>query len=251
MAKDSLVSSHVTVVYCLLAGGLALLSACTKTLDTTPIENEIRDNIIKQGGLSLKAVACPKNVPVEAGKSFECVGELESGDRFAIPAKQTDASGKVEWDVPNAKGLLNLVKLEVIFQETLKAKEGKAFAIECGKGYKPVKPGESFECQIEKPVAKPTEATKSAKADQNSKTSQKTVSLKQVKPPNPPETILVTIDPDNNVNWQQVVSVVSDKPAAAQPSSSNSASKTTAIPTSSARANLSEDTQKDVEERFD
>lgn len=249
MAKDSLISSHATVVYCLIAGSL-VLSACSRTLDTAPIENEIRDNIIKQGGLSLKSVVCPKNIPLEVGKSFECVGELESGDRFAIAAKQTDAPGKVEWDVPNAKGLLNLVKLEAIFQETLQT-EGKTLAIECGKGYKPVKPGESFECQIEKPVAKTIEAATSAKAAQNSKPPQKPASLKQIKPPKPPETILVTIDPDNNVNWRQVVSVVSDKPVAVKASNSSSVNKTTAIPASSARSNLTEETQKDVEERFD
>lgn len=243
--------------YCLLTGTLALLTACTQTLDTSSLETEIRDNIIKQGGLSLKAVICPPNLPVSAGESFECVGELETGDLFAIPTKQADQPGKFEWDVPNTRGLLNLVKLETLFQDTLKTKEGKTFTIECGSGYRAVKPGESFECQIKALVAKSAKpATQTARAAGKPEP-QKAANSQSMKPGVPPEVILVTIDPDNNVNWQQVVSVVSDKPVASkavgnQTTGSDSDSDATpATAASPARTNLSSETQKDLEERFD
>lgn len=256
MAENSGIGRWSTGRCCLLAGALALLTACTQTLDTSSLETEIRDTIIKQGGLSLKTVICPPNLPVSAGESFECVGELETGELFAIPTKQAEQPGKFEWDVPNTKGLLNLVKLETLFQDTLKTKEGKSFTIDCGIGYKAVKPGESFECQLKSPVAKSVKtATQTAKA--TGKPEPEATNSQSVKPGNPPEVILVTIDPDNNVNWQQVVSVVSDKPVASKEpgnqttggdSDSNATPATTASP---ARTNLSSETQKDLEERFD
>lgn len=257
MAENSVFGRSFMGRYGFLAGTLALLTACTQTLDTSSLETEIRDNIIKQGGLSLKAVICPSNLPLSAGESFECVGELESGDLFAIPTRQAEQPGKFEWDVPNTRGLLNLVKLETLFQDTLQTKEGKSFAIDCGSGYKAVKPGESFECQLKSLVAKSAKtATQTARATGKPEPA-KAANSQPAKPGTPPETILVTIDPDNNVNWQQVVSVVSDKPVASKAtgnqatgsdSESNATSATTAA---SARTNLSTETQKDLEERFD
>ncbi len=237
----------------LVAVGLVALSGCAKSLDVDSLQTNIRENVIRQGGLSLKTVTCPKNVPLETGRAFDCVGELDSGELFAIPAKQTDATGKVEWDVPHTKGLLNLVKLESLFQETLQASEGKKLAIECGQGYRAVKPGESFECQIKQPVG---QSTGKDTQGRTTKLPAKDTGSQQVKPTEPAKTILVTIDPENNVNWRQVVSVVSDKPVASQSSNvvasaSQSASNPAPMSASSTRENLSEDVQKDLEERFD
>ncbi len=234
----------------LVVVGLVALPACSKLLEVGSLETEIRESVIRQGGLSLKTVTCPKDVPLEAGRAVDCVGELDSGELFAIPARQTDAPGKVEWDVPNTKGLLNLVKLETLFQETLQTNAGKSLTIECGQGYRSVKPGESFECQIKPSGSKQLTNRSTAQKSQSAKPEIKGKTARKPGSVQPAESILVTIDPENNVNWREVISVVSSQPTlkAGTDSSIPTALQRIASP---ARANLSEETAKDVEERFD
>ncbi len=165
------------------------LSACTKTLDTTRLESDIQQTVIRQGGISLKAVICPKNVALAAGKGFDCVGTLDSGDLLAISVNQADDKGTTTWDVPNTKGLLNLTKLESLFQQTIR-QEGQVVTIDCGQGYRSVQPGDRFECKVGKVLDKPANTQKSTE--------------KKSSKPKQPETIVVTVDPQNNVNWQQV-----------------------------------------------
>lgn len=180
----------------LLSFGVLLLTACSKTLDQDRVAQSIQQDIIKQGGVSLKMVTCPKNVKPESGQAFECIGETDTGYTFTIPVKQQDAQGTVLWDVPNAKGLLNLAKFETIVQQSVQSEIGSRPLIRCGGTYKAVKPGQTFECAIEvKPTPKPKADAKTQAA------TLKTVSLK----PSKPDTILVKIDTENNINWQRVI----------------------------------------------
>jgi hypothetical protein len=178
------------------------LSACTKTLDTTKLESDIQQTVIRQGGLSLKTVACPKDVAMAAGKSFDCVGTLESGDLLAISVNQSDDKGTTTWDLPNTKGLLNLAKLGALFQQTIQ-QEGQVLIIDCGRGYRSVKPGDRFECKVSKI------AEKAAKAQR--------LTEKKLENPKQPETIVVTIDPQSNVNWQQVFPAPTGADSSAKP----------------------------------
>ncbi|MBD2329260.1 DUF4333 domain-containing protein [Alkalinema sp. FACHB-956] len=210
-----------------------LVSSCTKKLDTTKLEGEIQQQVTQQGGSSLKTVTCPKNIELLAEKGFECVGKLESGELFAIPIKQTDGQGTTTWEVSNTQGLLNLAQLESLFQETLQ-REGQSLKIDCGEGYRSVKPGDRFECK----VAKSTQETAQAERPETSdvaKMAQATTGNQPKNPVNPkigktqvPETIVVTIDPQNNVNWQQVlpastVQVASARLSGAEAKSANAA----------------------------
>ena len=207
----------------LLVFGVLLLAACSKTLDDDRVAQSIQQDVIKQGGISLKTVTCPKNVKPEAGQSFECIGETDTGYTFTIPVKQQDAQGNLLWDVPNAKGLLNLAKFETIVQASVQSEIGSRPLIRCGGTYKAVKPGQTFECAVDvKPTPKPKAADPTAQA-----VKLKTVALK----PSKPDTILVSIDSDNNINWQRVI------PGAVNPTPSKApTTKATQAPASAAPA---------------
>ena len=139
-------STYLALVGCLLL--TTTLTACGKTLEVSKIQEAIKEDVIKKGATSLKSVFCPKDVQPEAGKTFECIGELDGGNAFAINVKQEDAAGKVQWDIPNAKGILNLDKLQAIFLASIKTEPGAPPEINCGGIYRAVKPGDSFDCVV-------------------------------------------------------------------------------------------------------
>lgn len=168
----------------------------------------IQQSVIKQGGISLKTVTCPRNIKPEAGQSFECIGETDTSYTFIIPVKQQDDQGNLVWDVPNAKGLLNVAKLETIVQQSVESEIGSRPLIHCGGTYKAVRPGETFVCAVEvkQPAPKPPQAIDQKKA------ALKTVSVK----PSKPDVIVVRIDPENNINWQRIISGAVNPTIAAQ-----------------------------------
>ncbi len=198
--------------------GLCTLAACGKPLDTTKISEAIQLDITSQGAPSLKTVTCPQRVVAEQGKTFQCVGELESGTRFAIAVNQDDDKGTVKWQVPHTKGLLNLLTLQNTIKQALQSQFGTSLDIDCGgKKYRSVKPGDTFECKVlakgdaakagdqkatdkageKKPTATTDAKQGSAKAGDN-KAKDAAQVLRPVK-------ILVTVDPNRDVTWQQVM----------------------------------------------
>jgi hypothetical protein len=171
------------------------LTACAKTLDHDKIAQSIQQDVIKQGGISLKSVTCPPKIEPKANESFECTGEMDTGYTFTIAVKQKDDQGTVSWDVPNTKGMLNLAKFETSIQEAVQGEVGARPIIRCGgDGYKPVKPGQIFTCKVDVKPAAGAAAAKDAKAQPGSPTKSKQ-----------PDKIVVAIDADGNVNWQRVV----------------------------------------------
>jgi len=183
---------------------LLVLSACSKTLDSEKIAQNIQQDVIKQGGISLKTVTCPNQVKPEAGSTFECVGEIDTGYTFTIPVKQQDEQGHVTWDVPNSKGLLNLAKFETSIQEAVQSEVGSRPIIGCGNGFKPIKPGQIFECSVrvkEKPKASQT--VNGAEGGRNS-ASVPSLTVKSGKSAKP-DAIVVSVGADGNVSWQRVV----------------------------------------------
>ncbi|MGA7932568.1 MAG: DUF4333 domain-containing protein [Kovacikia sp.] len=230
---------------------LPMLSACVKTLDSDKMGQSIQQDVIRQGGLSLKAVTCPAKIEPEAGKTFECVGEIESGYTFAIPVKQQDDQGHVIWDVPHAKGLLNVAKFENSVQETLQAEIGSRPIIRCGEGFKSIKPGQTFECKVEvrqKPGdSKVPGVTKGATASSPAKklTAKAAKNLTR-------DTIVVSIGADGNVTWQRVmpgaISQLLPKPTAAQPAIEKSPNAKSAAQTATSPASPAPPAQKNAED---
>lgn len=196
-----------------MIGCTIALVSCGKTLDATKVETSIRDSIVLQGGTSLKSVICPTNVKPAEGQVFECVGVLDSESGFAIPVRQQDNQGNVQWAVPSVKGLLNMPEIQTAVQNGLQ-KEVGAVAVDCGSGlYKPAKPGEIFECKL----LKRTSPSESKKTTADTASSQKLVSaadgkaasvaIKGSSAPNQSDTVQVTIEPSGDVNWQRIIRV--------------------------------------------
>lgn len=221
---SSLLYMHVSKPVWLLGLAALSLTACGSRLGTTDIESTIKADIERQGRrLSLRAVRCPSDISRQAGAYFRCVGELDPEGTFTINVTQQDAEGNVIWEVPNSKVLLNLPTVEDTIQQGLSQTFGKRAVIDCGTAvYRVNQPGDRFQCQVVGGIE-----TDSSKI----------------------ESVLVRIDSDGNLNWQELQStavtalssVVSSAPAtapsadqpqaapASSPTQSKPAAKTTTV----------------------
>lgn len=192
-----------------LGAGAIVLTGCSG--NSQKISEQIQQDIISNGGTSLKTVICPGGIKPEVGKSFDCVGKMDNGYTFTIAVQPQDDKGQMTWDVPHAKGLLNIPKLESVMQENLASEVGTKPAVRCGGIYKAVKPGEGFECQLTykklKPAPKPVKLVKGKSVQ-----AQKPIEVTQS------ETINVTTDDSGNVSWQRILPKIAAKP---QPAASN------------------------------
>jgi hypothetical protein len=160
-------------------GCLALASGCSNRLDTSTVEATLKADIERQGRrLSLNAVRCPSDVTRQAGAYFRCVGELNPEGTFTINVTQQDTQGIITWEVPNSKALLNLPKVEDSIQQGLAKAFGKRALIDCGTAtYRVNLPGDRFQCQVVGGIE--AEATSI-------------------------QSVLVSIDPDGNLSWQEL-----------------------------------------------
>lgn len=187
-----------------LGVGLVAIAGCANTVDNRKVANTIQQDITKNGGTSLKAVTCPENVKLEAGKTFNCVGEMDNGYTVTITAKQQDGKGAIAWDVPNAKGLINIPKLEALMQEAVATKISTRPSVTCGGIYRAIKPGEGFECQVAYKVMKPVPSSKTVKGKPS--TPKPPIEVSQT------EKISVTTDENGNISWQRVLPGLAAKP---------------------------------------
>ncbi len=201
------------VMLCLLT-----LTACNFGFDSKKVGESIQKDIVKNGGTSLKTVTCPGGIKPEAGKTFECVGEMDNGYTFTIVVQQQDNKGTVAWDVPQAKGLLNIPNLESLMQASLTTEIGAKPAINCGGIYKAVKPGERFECQLSYKMQKPAPKAVAPKKGKPAPAS-KPVEITQT------EKISISTDGEGNVSWQRILPSLAAQPAAAPPSKNSANSE--------------------------
>ncbi|WP_206754355.1 DUF4333 domain-containing protein [Leptolyngbya sp. FACHB-321] len=190
-------------VFVLLSACVLGLVGCTKPLDHLQIENNIRDSVIQQGGVSLKTVSCPNDVQPAANQAFTCLGTLDTGGTFAIKVQQKDSQGTVQWDIPSVRGLVNVAKLETLLQETLTSEIRTALRVECGDSYRAVRPGETFDCNVQS-AAKPLAATSTEGTISKLSNAALTPAARATKPITP-ERITVTMDAEGNVNWQEIL----------------------------------------------
>jgi len=184
-----------------LSFGLLLLSAltltaCSNRLDTASTEAMIKADIERQGRrLSLKEVRCPTDVTRQTGAYFRCVGELNPEGTFTINVVQQDSQGNVTWDVPNSRALLNLAKVEESLQQGLTEAIGKRALIDCGTAiYRVNQPGDRFECKVVGGLVDGSNAINS---------------------------VLVKVDANGNLDWQEMRT--SGPVALAGPSTNSSA----------------------------
>jgi hypothetical protein len=90
---------HRTTRTLFLVALLPALAACSKTIDTASLEENIRSELTAQAGVTPTDVSCPDDVPVEAGATFECTVTAEDGSTATVTVTQTDDEGNLDWEV--------------------------------------------------------------------------------------------------------------------------------------------------------
>ena len=231
-----------------LALGCGLLTACSGPSEGDRVAQTIQQDVIRQGGNSLKSVVCPKEVKPRPGETLECTGELDTGYVFTIPVKWKDDKGGFTWEIPNAKGLLNITKFEGMIQEGVKGEVGSA-VVRCGTTlYRAVRAGEKFDCQLAvKPGAKPAAKPGDKPEEKSDKPAGEAAPEEPPKPPKP-DKIAVNVDADRNVSWQRLIGGEPQKPdpsaspasTPASPASAPAPQAAAASPASATSASASE-----------
>jgi hypothetical protein len=79
-----------------------LAAACTATLDTDGLEDQIRTLLRDRGGPVVTDVTCPDDVEVRAGAEFECTATGE-GTEWIVQVTQADDRGKVQIEIVGAE----------------------------------------------------------------------------------------------------------------------------------------------------
>lgn len=148
------------------------LTACASKLDVAQVEDTIAKSVQQEGGIQVKQVDCPADVPKAVGLSFACAGEIDPKGQFLVIVQQKDTEGNVQWQIPHTADVLNLTKLEEVFQQAIQAKTKVSPTIDCGTAYRTTRPGDTFTCTM----------TAKGKSD----------------------TIQVTVDGKGDVQWRQV-----------------------------------------------
>ncbi|NJR39095.1 MAG: hypothetical protein HC781_09970 [Leptolyngbyaceae cyanobacterium CSU_1_4] len=198
-----------------LLGIFAGLTGCSKNLEVSSLENSIKIELEKQGGIIVQSVVCPKDVPKAVDAFFQCKGRLLPQGEFVVAVQQEEEAEQLKWEVLNSNGLLNLPRLEKRLQKEVGTEIGTEPTIKCSTGtrqYRSTKPGDSFECKV--------------------------TNGKLTNPPGQIDKLVVKVDAQGNVNWQQYRTVqaiaTSPLPGSASPGSpavGNAAGKTSASPT--------------------
>ncbi len=77
----------------------AIVGACTKTLDTSGVETQLKTKIEQQLGETVTTVDCPDDIPVQAGATFRCTATAPSGAPSTVEVTQTDDQGHLTWKI--------------------------------------------------------------------------------------------------------------------------------------------------------
>jgi hypothetical protein len=199
----------------LLGLTVILIGGCTPSSNKAieSLQSKILEDVVSQGGSSLKSVVCPPDQ--EKAASFTCTGILESGKGFDIAVKSQEGQNYA-WEIVSINGLLNMSQIQAAIQSGL-ATEISAAKIDCGTTttYKATKPGEQFECQVAgtKPAAsdKTSDKASDKKADDAKPTDAKPTNAKptdakstETKSASISGKVVVTIASSGDISWQRI-----------------------------------------------
>ncbi len=73
-------------------------AACTRSLDTEGLEEQIVAELQDGGGPPVSEVTCPADIAVEAGATFECTAAGE-GVEWTVRVTQVDDDGNVTFEI--------------------------------------------------------------------------------------------------------------------------------------------------------
>ncbi len=200
----------------LLLGIFAGLTACSNNLEVRPLETSIKTELEKQGGIIVQTVVCPKDVPKAVGAFFQCKGRLLPRGEFVVTVQQEDGAGKLKWEVLNSNGLLNLPRLEKRLQKEVGTEIGTEPTIKCSTGtrqYRSTKPGDSFECKV--------------------------INGKLTNPQGQIDKLVVKVDAQGNINWQQYRTIQATLAVSAKQRATSSPLPGSALPGSPASSKTS------------
>jgi hypothetical protein len=173
-----------------------LISGCTPSSNKAieSLQAKILEDVVSQGGSSLKSVVCPPDQQKAA--SFTCTGILDSGHGFDIAVKSQEGQNYA-WEIVSINGLLNMSQIQAAIQSGLMT-EINAAKIDCGTttSYKATKPGEQFECQVA--------GTKPAASDKASDKKPAAAKPIDAKPANISGKVVVTIAASGDISWQRI-----------------------------------------------
>jgi len=86
--------ARTIVAACSLVGALA----CTKTLDSGGLEDQIKSLLADRGGPTVSSVTCPDDIKVQAGGTFTCTA-TDQNTTYTIKVTQADDQGKVDIEI--------------------------------------------------------------------------------------------------------------------------------------------------------
>jgi hypothetical protein len=121
----------------LLGALLIVISGCE--IQHEKVEADIKAKL-KEKGVEITSIKCPKGIKLKEGSTFECEGESDRGDTFVVDVKQTDAQGSINWELRG-----RIVDIKEIERE-MKAKSGLPDAKCAGDSFVAVK-GTKFKCK--------------------------------------------------------------------------------------------------------
>jgi plastocyanin len=84
--------TRALVVVCCLA---AFAGGCTKTLNSTGVENQVKEKLERLGQTGM-TVDCPDDIEVKAGATFTCTATGSSGTTVTIEVTQKDDQGNLD-----------------------------------------------------------------------------------------------------------------------------------------------------------
>jgi hypothetical protein len=94
--RDVSKTSNTARLSLLLGSLLTVISGCE--IQNDKVEDDIKAKL-KEKGVEITSIKCPKGIKLKEGSSFECEGESDRGDTFTVGVKQTDGKGSINWEL--------------------------------------------------------------------------------------------------------------------------------------------------------
>jgi hypothetical protein len=88
--------TRTLVAVCCVA---AVAGGCTKTLDSSGVESQVKAAIEEKLGQNGMTVDCPDDIEVKTGATFTCTATDPSGTTSTIELTQTDDQGHLSWKI--------------------------------------------------------------------------------------------------------------------------------------------------------
>jgi hypothetical protein len=121
---------------------VALMACTINDKKLGEIEDSIKSTL-KEKGVKMKSVSCPKGQKSTVGTKFDCTGETDEGHKLTFNVEVTGAGGAMKWELEGK--ILDLKKIESAVSKKLKDDA----ELECPEQSLVVKKGDIVDCTVE------------------------------------------------------------------------------------------------------